>query len=159
MLEFEAYLAGSIAESWSRCLPLWAVAGRVSDFPRGIRFTRYTPSFETLLGRAFVEKFADDYAFLLDRFVQGSVLETACAFDLLDFLAGHLYQTSSPLPHSLRSCALPLPGQVQREVDGDWIYSPYGLDTVGKLLAFEHNGQHPVTGELIPPSLLAKPLP
>jgi hypothetical protein len=49
----------------------------------------------------FAERFADDYPFLLDRFAHGSALESACAFDLLDFLAQHLYETCAPLPEGL----------------------------------------------------------
>jgi hypothetical protein len=101
------------------------------------------PSFETLLGRNFAERFADDYPFLLDRLQSGSEFESLCAFEILDFLAQHLCESQSPLPERLRSCALPLPEQVRREVAADWIYRDHGLDTIGKLLSFEHNGQEP----------------
>jgi hypothetical protein len=138
---YAAYLAGAIDASWTRCLPVWTDRGRVNDLPRGIRFTRYLPSFETLLGRHFVERFADESWFLLDRFQHGSKLERDCAFDLLDFLAQHLDETSRPLPDQLRTCDLPLPSHIRGEVAADWIYRDHGLDTIGKLLCFEHNGQ------------------
>lgn len=73
----------------------------------------------------------------------GSALEAICAFDLLDFVAQHLSETRSPLPDPLRTCTLPLPDQIRDEVAADWIYRDHGLDTIGKLLSFEHNGQEP----------------
>jgi hypothetical protein len=140
---FAAYLAGTVHEAWARCLPIWSARKRVNDRPRAIRLTRYLPSFETLLGHNFAERFADDYAFLLDRLQSGSEFESLCAFEILDFLAQHLSETQSPLPEQLRSCALRLPEQVRREVAADWIYRAHDLGTVGKLLSFEHNGQEP----------------
>lgn len=137
------YLAGSVAEAWARCLPLWSGRGRVNDFPRAIRFTRYTASFETMLGHRFAERFADDYPFLLGFVRSGSEFEALCAFELLDFLAQHLWETSSPLPEPLRDCPLPLPEVVRCEAAADRIYRDHGLDTVGKLLSFEANGQEP----------------
>lgn len=138
---YAPYLRGIVAEAWDRCLPVWSAQGRVTDKPRGVRFTRYLPSFETTLGRCFVERFADDYAFLLDRFAHGSPVESVCAFDLLDFLAQHLYETGAPLPDALRTCASPLPPHIRDEVAADWIYCDHGLDTAGKLLEFEYRGQ------------------
>jgi hypothetical protein len=140
---FAPYLAGTVQEAWARCLPLWSDRGRVNDFPRAIRFTRYSPSFETLLGRSFAERFADDYPFLLERVRSDSEFETLCAFEILDFLSQHLWETQSDLPDCLRNCALPLPEQIRREVAADRIYRDHGLDTIGKLLSFEHNGQAP----------------
>jgi hypothetical protein len=137
---FEPYLAGSVSEAWARCLPVWASRGRVTDCPRGLRRTHYIPNFETMLGGRFVEKFSGEQAFLLDRFEHGSALESACAFDLLDGLAQHLCAIDAPLPEALRTCALPLPQRILEEIAGDWIYRNQGLDTVGKLLEFEHSG-------------------
>lgn len=102
---------------------------------------RYWPSFETRLGRLFVEKFAADYQFLLDRFQYGSAVESVCALDLLDFLARHCWETRSALPDALRQCDLPLPSHLRNELAADWIYRDRGLDTVGKRLEFESNGQ------------------
>jgi hypothetical protein len=136
----EPYLAGTVSEAWARCLAVWASRGRVTDCPRGLRRTHYLPNFETVLGLRFVEKFSAEHAFLLDRFEHGSSFESACAFDLLDFLAKHLHAICGPLPEALRTCTLPLPAGILEEIDADWIYRDQGLDTVGKLLEFEHNG-------------------
>jgi hypothetical protein len=138
---FAPYLGGTVQEAWARCLPVWSDRGRVNDLPRAIRFTRYSPSIETLLGRRFAERFVDDYPFLLDRVRSDSVFESLCAFEVLDFLAQHLGETQSPLPDRLRDCNLPLPERVRREVAADWIYREHDLNTIGKLLRFEHNGQ------------------
>jgi len=113
---FAPNLAGTVQESWARCLPVWSERGRVNDFPRAIRRTRYLPSFETLLGRQFVERFAREYAFLLERVQSASEFEALCAFDLLDFLVQDLDE-AKPLPDCLRQSALPLPEQVRQEVE------------------------------------------
>lgn len=136
------YLAGTVQEAWARCLPLWSGPGRVNDFPRGIRRPRYLPSFATILGRLFVERFAHEGGFLLDRLEHGSAFESLCAFDLLDFL-GQEADPNEPLPDWLGRCALPLPAPVRDEVEADWIHQDRGLDTVGKLLSFDHEDEEP----------------
>jgi hypothetical protein len=59
----------------------------------------------------------------------------------LDFLAQRFWETRSLLPDALRQCDLPLPSHVRDELAADSIYRNRGLDTVGKLLDFESNGQ------------------
>ena len=136
---FRSYLAGAVQEAWARCLPIWLERGRVNDLPRGVRRTRYLPSFETILGRRFVERFPHEHGFLLGRLQSSSEFEALCAFDLLDLLA----QQSDLMPVWLSRCELPLPEQVAREVAADWIYRDHGLDTIGKLLSFDHHDQPP----------------
>ena len=95
---FAPFLADTVQESWALCLPIWLEYGRVNDFPRGFRFPRYLPSFGTALGRCFVERFPDEYEFLLDRLATSAAPEALCAFDLLDFLVRHLYGMDEALP-------------------------------------------------------------
>jgi hypothetical protein len=134
---FTPYLAETVEESWARCLPVWSKRGRVDDFPRGYRAPLYLPSFETLLGRYFVARFALEYEFLLDRIVSGSETEQFCAFDLLDFLARQLYANNGSLPDRLSRCALPLPQQIERETAADSRYRDHDVGTIGKLLSFD----------------------
>jgi len=141
---FAPYLADTVQESWARCLPIWLERGRVNDWPREFRFPRYLPSFGTVLGRCFVERFADGYEFLMDRLATSSGAEALCAFDLLDFLARHLYRMDEVLPERLRHCDLPLPQQIRGEVAMERWYRGHDLDTVGKLLSFDFDD----TGEL-----------
>ncbi len=136
------YLVGTVEEAWARCLPLWAPRGRVNDFPRAIRYTRYLPSFETILGRHFVDRFADEAAFLLERLRSGPEAEALHAFDLLDFLADHLAEEMRPLPDSLRHCDLPLPARVRREVAAESSYPDHGIETIGQLLSFDYDQRH-----------------
>ena len=145
---FAPYLAGPVEEAWALCLPLWRKRGRVNDFPRGYHAPRYLPSFETLLGRCFVARFADDYEFLLDRIVSISETEQLCAFDLLDFLARQLYANNASLPDRLSQCALPLPQQIERETAADSRYRDRDVGTIGKLLSFDYSDEPTVEPHL-----------
>lgn len=140
-INYESFLAGALVDAWPRCLRVWSSKGRVNDLPRGIRLPRYIPSFGAILGQHFFDRFPDSYPFLLNRLENGGPLESACAFDLLDFLARRLSEIRAPLPEALRTCSLPLPPRIQTELAGDRIYKDQRLDSVGKLLQFEYNGQ------------------
>jgi hypothetical protein len=115
--------------------------GRVNDLPRGFHAPLYLPSFGTLLGQYFVERFTDEYDFLLDRLESGSEVEQLCAFDLLDFLARHFYRTDAAIPDVIRQCAIPLPEQVRREVAAERYYGNQEVDTIGKLLSFDYRDE------------------
>ena len=138
-------------QAWGRCLPYWlnsswkdepwAVGGRVNDFPPGLRRTHYWPSVETQLGRLFVQRFADEYRFLLDRFEHGSIPEQVCAYDLLYFLAGDLYQSAEPLPRELRESSLSLLPQLRAELEDDRNYNEdLSTYTLGEVLLFRQSG-------------------
>jgi hypothetical protein len=151
--ELRTYLNGGVHEAWDRCLPVWlnsswkdarwAHGGRVDDLPTGLRKSRHSPSRENILGRLFVEQYAEDYGFLLGRLTSEIRGERLCAFDLLVQLARGLRENFLPLPKELRDCELPLPEEVRPDILADRIYDELARPTVGAFLEFEHNGQCP----------------
>ncbi len=144
------YVTGTVTEAWEHCLPIWlnsswkdepyAMGGRVNDFPAGLRRCSYLPSRETVLGHLFVERFAADYLFLLERFTHGTSAEQLCAFDLLEFFARD-FGRDSPLPIQLRNSQLVLPDTIRAELEDDSNYCE-GLRsyTLGEFLIFMQNG-------------------
>lgn len=152
--KLERQLPLNVRDAWEYCVPIWlnsswadeswASGGRVNDMPPGLRRVRYTPSMETTLGWLFVQRFAADYAFLLERPANGNAPERLCAFDLLVFLARDLYSYCDPLPSELKDSTLPMPAPAIADIEHDWIYKDLRGRTLGHLLSFEHNGQSPL---------------
>jgi hypothetical protein len=132
--EFDRLLAGTVAEAWQRCLPVWRVRGRVEDLPRNLHVGRCRVSPEKWLGRAFAESFLEDWKFVAGRLSESDPVEAACAHDVLRYMI----ECWHPVPGEVWAIATPLPEWVQLELaDCPKRYAGFEGRTLGELFRYE----------------------
>ncbi len=129
------YLAGTISETWHRCLPIWRERGRIEDYPRNVRYTSYTPWWGKSLAYKFARKFRDDYRFLIAVLDSDDDFQRLAAIDMLHYLCYEF--VDDPIPSELFSLPQPLPELIKSEVRGDRYARGKEIETVGDLLTFD----------------------
>jgi hypothetical protein len=133
-LSFESLLAGTVAEAWTRCQPIWRSLGRIEDKPRGVRRMMYQPSAQTLLGRAFAERFHDQCTFIISKLGSKDRVEVACAHDLLVDLTR--WESNR---EAIWAVTRPIMNWVRRELALDPVrYERFRGTTLGELFRYEH---------------------
>ncbi len=132
--DFDRLLAGTVAEAWARCLPVWRSRGRIEDKPRNLHIFHYRVSQEKWLGRAFAEVFLADWPFVAGKLSSQDPVEAACAHDALKYMEGE----GGPLSEQLWDITAPIPDWVRAEVaDCPHRYAEFRGTTLGELFRFE----------------------
>ncbi len=133
-VSFESLLAGTVAEAWERCLPIWRSLGRIEDTPRGVHRAMYRPSAQTLLGSAFATRFHDQSAFIISKLDSKDPVEVACAHDLLVDLTR--WESNCK---AIWAVTRPIMNWVRRELALDPVcYKKFRGTTLGELFRYEH---------------------
>ena len=134
-IDFNRLLSGTVAEAWSRCLPVWRARGRIEDLPRNLHLGRYRVSPEKWLGRAFAEAFAADWSFIAQKLSSPDLIEAACAHDTLRYMA----EGGEPVVcEGVWSVTAPIPAWIWAELsDCPHRYEAFRGSTLGELFRFE----------------------
>lgn len=135
-MEIEDYFTPDIAESWSRCLPVWSESGRVEDKPHGVRRPIYIPSLGKELGYEFATRFRDQWEFLVPKLESSSHLDRICAFDLLELIAWEYYTNCEDLPAAMEKIGSPIPEPALSDIHNEHFFKDFTGQTVGQFLPF-----------------------
>ena len=141
--ELPDLVAGTVDQAWHRCLPEWKALGRVRDKSLCMQVPKYWPSFASVLGRCFIERFRDDSRFLialLDAFPISST-EYLCVTDLLDFMLDEHAYDSPEIRDQLFALRGPLPPVVQFECQHARHYKDHA-DSIGQFLKRDFSHQY-----------------
>ena len=127
-----------VEEAWYACLPTWLELGRVNDLAPVLRTPKYWQSYATKLGYAFVERYRNDYQFLIDMLnvMPSNSYEYLCAYDLLEMIPFEFYTLDLPIPNQLFSLELPAPSVVLKQLS--WNKRYFGLTSIGEFIRLSH---------------------
>lgn len=135
-MDISHYIDGNIGESWTRCLPIWLDAGRVEDFPHGVRRLYYNATLGKRLGQAFAAAFYRSVPFFVAKLRDTSPTIRLIAFDLLELVAYEYDLHDNALPDILTALSDSIPERALNDIRSDHLFSDYRGSTVGSFLPF-----------------------
>jgi len=130
------YIDDDIDASWTRCLQLWLDAGRVEDFPHGVRRPRYLPTFAKQLGQSFATTFYRNVPFFVAKLRDTDPTIRLIAFDLLEMVAYEYHLQENALPDSLTDLDDVIPDLALGDIRAEHLFKKYRESTVGSFLPF-----------------------
>jgi hypothetical protein len=135
-MDFNDYFNSSIEQVWNKCLPIWKEAGRVEDFPHGMRRGRYMPSFGKSLGIRFAEIYYEDIAFAIQKLSSHDSVEVICALGILELIAWQYDYQSLQLPQQLLDIEILIPEPAISEIKSEIHFQEFNGRTIGEFLPF-----------------------
>jgi hypothetical protein len=133
--DVDRVLSQAVSDAWDQCLLIWRKRGRVEDLPRNVCVPRYRVTPEKWLGRAFAERFLDQFSFVIHKLTSSDRIEAACAHDVLNYMIPRW----EIVPEAVWTIASPLPDWIRQELaDCPNRYETFQGQTIGDLFRFEY---------------------
>jgi hypothetical protein len=135
-MEFQEYFTDDLASSWDRCFVVWSQAGRVEDFPHGVRMSIYQPSLGKRLGQKFADLFCDETDFLIQKLRDRNPAIRLCAFDLIEEVFGVFQTREETPPAAFLELNDPIPAIALQDIRNEHFYRSFTGYQVGPFLVY-----------------------